>query len=51
MHEAPGETPSSSQQLKLQEPCPLLYLVTSIAPAALTVVVKREFRQVLHIYK
>ena len=23
MHAAPGEIPSSSQQLKLQEPCPL----------------------------
>ena len=27
MHAALGEIPSSSQQLKLQEPCPLLYLV------------------------
>ena len=39
MHAAPGEIPSSSQQFKMQEPCPLLYLITlGKAPAALTVV-------------
>ena len=27
---APGEIPFSSQQLKLQEPCPLSYLVTLV---------------------
>ena len=52
MHAAPGEIPSSSQQLKLQEPCTLLYLVTlGRALAALTVVMEREFHQVMHAYK
>ena len=40
MHAAPDEIPSSLQQLELQEPCPLLYLVALAkegrAPAALT---------------
>ena len=49
MHAAPGLIPSSSQQLKLQVPCPLLYLVTlGRASAALPVAMKREFQQGLH---
>ena len=45
----PGEIPSSSPQLKLQEPCPLLKSGhSSRAPAVLNVVMKREFHQGLH---
>ena len=48
----PGEVPSSPQQLKLQEPCPLLNLVTLAELLQLSnVVMKRKFHQLLHIYK
>ena len=61
-HAAPTELPFSSQQSQLQEPCPLLFLVTltvlggpdtkdSRISAALTVVMKREFHHVRHAYK
>ena len=47
MHASPGEIPSSLQQLKLQEPCPLVSGHSRIAPVALTVGLEREFHQVL----
>ena len=41
-----------SPQLKLQVPCPLLHLVTLVELLQLlSVVMKREFHQVLHVYK
>ena len=52
MQAAPHEIPSSSQQLKLLEPCPSFASGhSSVAPAALTVVMKRKFHEVLHAYK
>ena len=51
----PAEIPFSMQLLKIQEPCPFqmvsLFMQPLRAPAALAVVMKREFHQVLHIYK
>ena len=50
MHAALSGIPSSSQQLKLQEPS-LSDTNEGRAPAALTVVKKRGFHQELHAYK
>ena len=51
-HAAPGEIPSSSPHLKLQEPCPLLNPVTlAELLQLLSVMMMREFHQVLPIYK
>ena len=63
----PAEIPFSMQLLRIQEPCPPFQMVSllkvagalpsfksgvsSRAPAALNVVMKREFHQILHIYK